>query len=703
MLIPIGQEKDNIVKQFLKTVKLEKIFFLFIFLLGWIIYSNTFNSSFHFDDQIFIVNNPSIRTLFPSKILDILAFGEKNRFIAFRTFALNYHFHKLDVFGYHMINFMIHLITSVLVWWFVRLLLSTFRCEKLRPYASTIAIFTALLFVAHPVQTGAVTYITQRFASLVALFYLLCVCLYVKGRCSETRLIASLHFCGAIVAGMLAMFTKENAFTLPFAILMIEFCLLRQKIHTKKVNMKLCGVFVLCALLFVLILQSLFPFDWWYHILFNSKGLSESHDNEIITNWTYFFTQFRVIVAYLKLLFFPIGQNFDYDIAASHSFFEWPVLGCFFILLGIIIYALKIFQRYPLVSVGIFWFFITLSLESSIFRIDNLMYEHRLYLPSVGFFLAFCVGCHRLIGNYKIRIVFLSLIVGVFSLLTYQRNKVWENDMTLWQDVVKKSPHKSRAHMSLGEAYMRQGDDMQAVTHFNKAIELHPNDDASYNNLGLIDLKNKQYDEALSNFKKALSINPDLVFVNNNVGVCYLMKGDLDKAEQAFLRAIEEEFGYRKPYYYLANIYVSQGKKQKAIEMYKKVIRNYPDDTESLFALVNLYFDEKYSTEALQIGHLILKNVNDVSILTNTGSIFAQNQQHSMAYELYTKALKKDSGYKSVYLELGKLLGNRGRFSEAISVWEKGLRITPGDKVLQDHIRQGKALLENSLTSPVSP
>src|SRR3990167_5669134 len=200
--------------------------------VGIIIYSNTLHGSFHFDDTGSIVENVSIRHL-----TDLAAIWNfwPTRFITYLSLAINYHFNGLNVFGYHLFNLIVHLGSAFLVWWLALLTLSTPRMkdEKISDHGDLIALFIGLLFVAHPIQTQAVTYIIQRAASLAALFYLASLCLYVKSRALDrgirNPLIRKFYYGGSLVTAVLAMFTKEMSITLPFMLLLYEYCFLKPK------------------------------------------------------------------------------------------------------------------------------------------------------------------------------------------------------------------------------------------------------------------------------------------------------------------------------------------------------------------------------------------------------------------------------------------------------------------------------------------
>ena len=199
---------------------------LLILMAGLVAYGNTLHVPFVFDDHSSIVDNPVIRHL------DNFLSGadgyryNPRRFMGYLTFALNYRFGGLDVTGYHIANLCIHLAASLLVYLFILLVMQTpcMKGSRFVPHARRMALMCGLLFAVHPVQTQAVTYIAQRFASLACLFYLLTMVLYGAGRLRQARdgRLASpqalLIFCGALLAAFLAVRTKEIAFTLPAAI-----------------------------------------------------------------------------------------------------------------------------------------------------------------------------------------------------------------------------------------------------------------------------------------------------------------------------------------------------------------------------------------------------------------------------------------------------------------------------------------------------
>ena len=361
-----------------------------IILLGILIYSNTFTCSFHFDDIIRIVDNTSIRQLW-----DIKTWWNyyPTRPVGIFTFVLNYHFNQLDVRYWHLVNLIIHLMNACLIWWLTILICSApvLKNDPITRRKNVFAFFVALLFVSHPLATQSVTYIVQRFASLAAMFYLLSIALYMKARIgNNNKRNKCLLLAGCVFFGVLAMLTKENAFTLPFALVIVENFFIR----TGKFNINFKKPRVILILtIFLSIIIPIF-------IFLSSKILRPivpiNGTLYTITPVNYFFTQFSVIVKYIQLLFLPLNQNVDYDFPISDNFFEIRTFLSFLLLLSLVILAVLSFKRYRIISFGIFWFFLTLSVESSFIPISDLIFEHRTYLPSFGFFLILYSGLYEL-------------------------------------------------------------------------------------------------------------------------------------------------------------------------------------------------------------------------------------------------------------------------------------------------------------------
>ncbi len=581
-----------------------------IAVLGIFIYSNSFDCGFQFDDKSNILTNQAIRNL--SDIKAIWNF-DSSRFLAYYSFAVNYHYGELNVWGYHFLNLIIHLFNSFLVFWITRLLFKSPELKN-RPiaiHASAIALTTGLLFVSHPLATGAVTYIVQRLASLVALFYFLSVAMYIKARLSDSK-IKYWYFAGTFIAALLAMHTKENAYTLPFALFLIELYFF----NTKKININFKDKRVLVSILaffaFIILALSNFSFS-----VFNA--LPPTNNNTYtITSLNYFFTQLSVIVKYIQLLLLPINQNLDYDFHIANSLFELPTLINGLILLSLLILAIYLYNKNKIFSFGIFWFFLTLSIESSFIPITDVIFEHRTYIPSFGFFIILSSGIFIFLWDkYKIiATVVIMLLIGSNTLLAHQRNKVWKDEISMWSDVVLKSPNKVRGYLNLGYAYGNLKEWDQAIFNFNKVNELVPNYHASaYYNLGIAYWAIEEKEKAKANYSTAIKLDSNYVDAYQGRGVCYHYLNEYDNALADYSKAISIA---PKPdlYYNRGMIYAFKKQWEAAISDYTMAIAKTPENS-------NLYY--------------------------NRAIAYGSNNQWDKAIEDFTMTLKIDPQNKNAY------------------------------------------------------
>ncbi len=291
---------------------------------------------------------------------------------------------------------------------------------------------------------------------MATMFYLASLCFYIKSRnspppCGEGKG-GGIYYAFSLIFAILAMFTKETAITLPLAIVLYEYFFLKTE---KNLNFKYLAPFLL-TLLIIPVTMALtasgkaLSFSEMRHALEGSSKISSVH---------YLLTQFRVMITYVRLAFLPFNQHFDYDYPIYKNVFELPVLaGLIFLTAALFYCAKRLYLNHRLLSFSILWFFLTLLPESSIFPIDAVIFEHRLYLPMVGFSLFLASGISYLGGkNATKTIVILSLIIACYSVLTYQRNKIWISEFTLWNDSFQKSPRKETAYLNRGFAYSGRG------------------------------------------------------------------------------------------------------------------------------------------------------------------------------------------------------------------------------------------------------
>ena len=647
-----------------------------IILLGILIYSNSFDCSFHFDDIPNIVENPAIRN-----VADVQTWwnANPNRAIPVFTFALNYHFHQFDVRYWHYFNLGVHLINACLVWWLVGLLFAApaLQDAPLRKYRKEIAFFTALLFVSHPLATQSVTYIVQRMASMAALFYLLTIGLYLKGRLTQTAS-KYLFFAGGALSAGLAVFSKENAFTLPLALVLVEICFLQ----TRKFSLDFKDYRLLLALAALLAVFITVPLKFSFSI-FNSIPPAHGH-TYTVTPLNYLFTQFSVIPKYIQLLFLPLKQNLDYDYPISNSFFEARTILGFLLLGSLVGLAIYLFNRNRILAFGIFWFFITVSVESSIIPIEDLIFEHRTYLPSFGFLLLLTVAVYSLAGktNKTLAMAVLLLTAGAYAIRTYQRNKVWQNDLTLWSDTVKKSPGKARPFGSRGDYYRDNNQPENALADYSSAIRNNPNYATALHNRGTVYASLNQWDKAQADYTRAIEIDPNYVKAYYNRGNAFLNLGDYARALADFSKALEDESTKTNAHLGRGAAYTRMQQWENAIKAYSEVLVLDPKYADAYYfrAAAHNNLRQLENTVSDYSSYLAINTQNKLAWY-NRGVAYAGLKQWDKAIADYSQAIELDPAYVVAHINRGVAYGNLGQWDKALANYNNALAIAPDNPI----------------------
>jgi tetratricopeptide (TPR) repeat protein len=398
---------------------------------------------------------------------------------------------------------------------------------------------------------------------------------------------------------------------------------------------------------------------------------------------------------YIGILFWPVSLNFDYDMHLSNSFWDPAVLGGFFVILTLLFIAWRSRFKFPLISFGIFWFFLTLSIESTIIPIAYVIAEYRLYLPLVGFCIAFVCLCRLLVQNQKIFTILMGVVLLAVSFLTMQRNLVYKNELTLWMDTVAKSPGKSRPYANLAAAYISDKKYKEAFQYLNEALILEPHNYDALNNLAELYGQTGNLDKAISIDQKLLQISPTAA-VYNNLGMVYIGKGDWEDAKQSFLKALKSKEADRYSLEIklnLAKVYWYQGRVNEAIKIYQRLMAYFHNDPRAQYELERLYLSVKKFPQAMGVAQNILdSNNNDPSGLVETGDALATSGYLVLAVRFYTKAIRIDYSCADAYLEFGNILANVHRFDRAIEVWQIGLRFNPSDKRFIENINRVRSM-----------
>ncbi len=657
--------------------------FILILVFGFSIYSNSLRNSFHLDDDIFIIHNISIRNIWN---WPAIWQNFNSRFITGLSFAFNYDIGGLNVFGYHMVNLLIHIANAFLIFFFVRHLYQTpyFVHHKRQPAGNptVLALLTALVFLAHPVQSQAVNYISQRAASLAVLFYFLALVFYLKW----FRYYHRQYYAAALVSAVCAMLSKELAFTLPLAVIFTDVFFLKSKYESLLTITKRLFPFLLTWLIIPLSL-----------LAERSQSIVDLKEQLAATQFNVLnlLTAVNVLRTYMRLCLFPVHLNLDYDYPRAQGLLEGSTLISLALITVVFFFGVYQFRRRRILSFSVLWFFTAIMMEfaSSAYVGRDMIFEHWLYLALFGFALFLAVGLKVFVRNRYIYYGLMAVLLFGYGTLTYQRNKVWKDPITLWTDVLRKSPQKVRSYDNLAAAYIDKGNFKGAKQLLIHALRLDPESFKSFNNLGLIYLEEKDMPRASEHFEKSVEINPEFAEGWSNLGVLYLRTGQYEKAAENLARALTLNPNLIETKRTLGVVCQQRGDFPQAIQLYQEILARDPHEEESLYNLTELYLDAGIKVSAVETAQRVIERGTNVRRLTGLGSRFAEKNIPQTALDFFQKSLEVDPDYPDTYIELGKFYGNRNDFQRAIAIWQEGLTHAPEDQRFIESITKADVLL----------
>jgi len=692
----------------LSTIKQISILLVFV-IISFSIYSNTIDAPFHFDDRHTILENPIIQVTTFSEIGKAGFKSSPTRPVAFISFALNYYFHQHDLKGYHIVNIIIHILNGFLLFLFIKKTLditsatpeNSPKMEFLSPVFT--AFFVVLVWLVHPLHTQSVTYIVQRLNSMAAMFYLLSFLLYIKGRnyqracanqtprtetgqmpksdspsknrntSSDSRLpVPGLYFSGAALAWMLALGCKQTAAALPFFIFFYEWYFF-QNLSKDWLKRHLKYVFGICFL---------FCFIAFIYLGFNPLEKIKSIGDYAHKEFSFterLFSQFRVVIYYLSLLFYPHPSrlNVDYDFPLSHSLIDpLTTLLSFFTIIGLTGFAGHLAKKNRLLSFCIFWFLGNLVIESSVIPLA-VIFEHRTYMPSMlACLLVIMLAVQYIRPNWLLFSVF-GIVVVTFSVWTYERNRVWGDPVTLWKDCVKKSPQKVRPHFNLGVRLEDKGFFKDAIHYYSETLRLDPAYSKAHYNLANMLLKENRKAEAINHFSEALKIKPDYSKAHINLANVLTEEGKLKEAIPHFSEALRLEPNNPKAHHNLGLLYVRTGRLTEAITHFSKAVQLDPENLNMRNSLKRALFTRDKIKAAIRKTERELDFDKNPDLYNRLGNLYNNLGESTTAVKYYKKALSIQPDFPPALNSLAILYVSKMEYDQALPLFKQIIDIVP--------------------------
>ncbi len=648
---------------------------------GLLIYSNIYDNSTHFDDE-FIFKNTNLHN--PND-LEKLSSINKFRIVPFWTFAYNYVSSDdgKDLTGFYIFNVLIHLINSLFVFFIIYFIFKTpvIRDTKMSNYGVLFAFLGAMLFVAHPLQTQAVSYIYQRLASLAATFYLGAFLSYLLARVTRKGvLLQILFFIISFIFLILGIFSKENMFTIFPMILVIELMIFNKNF---KISPIVIIVFLgLMALGFFIFFQ--------FQVFSNVFTTLQNFNGETITSQNYFITQFKVFPLYFRLFLLPYRQNFDHDIRVANSFAEFDVIFGMLLVGLLIAFAIYMYRYNRIITFGLIWFFLTISVEASFIPIADVVFEHRVYLPMLGLILAFFGILYEIFSRkdklIPIMFILIAMIVSVDIVLANQRNNVWNSELTLWTDAVNKSPNKARTYFKRGQANLNDGKVNWALYDFSKVISLNPDFLSAYTYRAAIYISLGKNREALEDQNKFIDLSKD-----KTQG--YLNRARTYMKMKAYGRAIEDLESYLKRNNQDIDVMLEKAKAYElindapnAIKTVKIALKIDSLNPKLQYNLARYYYmTAQFDSAFVWLDRAKTTANHSPEILLNVhnlmGAYYFYKKDYSLSIEEYNKALEINNKFMESLVNLAIAYRTTSQYEKELEIIDRIIELEPRNDI----------------------
>lgn len=548
------------------------------------VYFNSFSGAFVFDDQSTILENPSIRHLWPpaSLLHPPVGAGVHGRPLANLTFALNYAAGQLDVRGYHGVNLAIHVLAVLALFGVVRrtLVLPAQR-DRFGRDALVVALSVAGLWAVHPVPTIVVDYLSQRVESLMGLFYLLTVYAFIRSTESASHWWPGI----TVTACSLGMASKEVMATAPVMVFLFDRTFVAGSFRAAwqqrwRLHLALAATWFLLA---------------W--LMLGSQLAERGVGYALgVGSFDYALSECRAVLIYLGLAVWPQPLVFDYGwdfVRRDAAVIPWVLA----VVALVVATGVAVWRRPKWGFLGM-WFFVVLAPSSSVVPIiQQPIAENRVYLPLAAIAALVVVGFYRAFGRRSL--LAWPVAALVLGALTWQRHADYRSDVALWSDTVAKRPANARAHSNLGAALLRERRFPEALAQFEAALRLKPRFPEALNNLASLLLETGRPAEAIAPLEAALAVNPDFADAHYNLGQARFEIGDVASAMASLERSLQLNPDQAKAHNNLGVALLHSGRVTEAIAHDEIALQLDPNFTEAHYNLGNALAQAGRTAEAI--------------------------------------------------------------------------------------------------------
>lgn len=520
------------------------------------------NQFINLDDNKFIYENDLIKSFSweqISRIFKTHLFSPWYKPLVYLSWSIEYKFFQDNPAIYHLNNLFLHIINSIFVFYIILIILKTqFAKSNINNWT---AFFIALLFAIHPMKVESVAWAMERKDVLFSFFFLSSLFCYFRYYFHKKVIFLII---GSLLFG-LGLLSKSMIITLPIVLFIIDY-LLERKLNYKLFVEKIPYLIVLLCGLFLY--GTFFDFDtslqgFTGKIIQDNIGSEMIPINNVPVLDRLVVSSYRVIVM-LGHLIYPSELSIVYPLSEYPNFIKGSPIKMYFsfiLLISILLFSIfsHSFTRIILASILFFICTIIPVLGMAGSSTSNVS-DRYTYISSIAIFLLFGIILRKLslkFHNFKVPIIAFSVgILLIFSVITFNRCRVFNNSISLWNDVVKKYPTSIVAYNNRGSAKVNLGNYQSAIIDFNKLISMESHNPSNYNNRGVAYLKIFKYHLALADFQQSIKLDSKYLKAHFNKGLVYEKLRDYELALSSFDMVNTLQPSFFKSFKIKGNIYL---------------------------------------------------------------------------------------------------------------------------------------------------
>lgn len=545
-----------------------------VFIVAFMVYANTLQGDFIWDDEYLILNNTQIKSFshLPNVFKTYVGYGSENINNFYRPVQeisnmIDWFLWGKVPFGFHLTNTILHALVAVLVFLFLFYLAGDIF----------IAGIASLLWAVHPVHTEGVAYIAGRADSLYSLFMLLSLVLFVifvNGTKEKKKILGAYLF--SLICFILSLLSKEIVLTMPVLIFLYLFYFLRKTEHNnvyKKLRWS-WAPYAVIVVVYGFLRKSVLDFS---DIAPQSVFVKIPLGYRLVTF-------FRTVVIYFKLLIWPTDLHMERTLEISNSIFE-PSAIFAMLIIGLLVWGLiKTYKKNRLISFGIAWFFVNLFPVSNIIPINSFLAEHWIYMASMGIFLMVAVGAayiyrEKLPRGPVFRISYiglLAIIIALYGRAAMIRNLDWKDEISFFNSTLKYHPRNARLYLNLGNTYYEKGQLDEAIAQYRKSIEINPKYAVAYGNIASANLHRGNLKEAERNLLLAIKMKHNYPIAHYNLGIVYFQKGNYDDSIRELKIATKQLPQLYQAWNMMGRAYLKIGNIKGARDAFERSLKIFP-------------------------------------------------------------------------------------------------------------------------------